>query len=237
MADAARRMKRVWKSVDTAGTDGGWEIRLDGRALRTPARLPLVVPTRALADAIVEEWATRGEDFHPREMPLSGLANAAIDRVAPDPAAFAATLATYGETDLTWYRAEDPPELVARQADAWDPLLDWARARYDIHFEIVGGLMHRPQPTVTVERLATAVRAFDPFRLAGLSPLVTISGSLIAALALLAGDTDPETAFDTTHLDELWQAEKWGEDALATDMREARKRDFLAAARFVRLLD
>lgn len=230
-------MKRFWKSVEVAGADGGWEIRLDGRPVRTPARAPLTVPTRALADAIAEEWASRGEEFHPREMPLTGLANAAIDRVAPDPAAFAATLAAYGETDLTCYRADEPPELVARQAAAWDPLHDWARTRYDIHFEIIPGIMHRPQPAATVDRLATAVSALDPFRLAGLSPLVTIGGSLVAALAVLSRDSDAEAAFDATHLDELWQAEQWGEDALAAEARAARKADFLAAVRFVSLLD
>jgi chaperone required for assembly of F1-ATPase len=170
-------------------------------------------------------------------MPLTGLANAAIDRVTPDPAAFAATLAAYGETDLACYRADEPPELVERQTREWDRLLDWARARYDIHFELVTGIMHRPQPAATVERLAAAVSAIDPFRLAGLAPLVTISGSLVAGLAVLAGEHDPGTMFDVTHLDELFQAEQWGEDELATDAREVRQHDFLTAARFVRLLD
>lgn len=230
-------MKRFWKTVDITEAEDGWEIRLDGRPVRTPARVPLSVPTRALAEVIAEEWATRGEDFHPREMPFTGLANAAIDRVTPDPAVFAATLAAYGETDLTCYRAETPPELVERQAREWDALLDWARARYDVHFELVTGIMHRPQPAATVERLAAAIGALDPFRLAGLSPLVTISGSLIAALKLVSGDGEADAMFDITHLDELWQAEQWGEDELATDAREAHRRDFLVAARFVQLLD
>lgn len=230
-------MKRFWKTVTTTEAGGGWQIALDTRPVKTPARVPLEVPTRALVEVIAEEWATRGDDFDPREMPLTGLANAAIDRVAPDPAAFAATLAAYGETDLTCYRAEEPKDLVARQAAEWDPLLDWARGHYDVHFERVTGIMHRPQPPATVERLAAAVHAIDPFRLAGLSPLVTISGSLVAGLAVLHDAIEVETAFATSHLDELWQAEQWGEDQLATDAREARKRDFLAAARFVRLLD
>jgi len=230
-------MKRFWKTVTTAEADGTWQIALDGRAVKTPARIPLAVPTLALVEAIAEEWATRGEDFDPREMPFTGLANAAIDRAAPDPDAFAATLAAYGETDLTCYRAGDPEELVARQAAEWDPLLDWARGRYDVHFELAIGIMHRPQPSATVDRLKAAVLALDPFQLAGLSPLVTISGSLVAGLAVLHDAMGAETAFAATHLDELWQAERWGEDELATQARETRKRDFLAAARFVRLLD
>ena len=230
-------MKRFWKSAAAIRAEGGFAISLDGRPVRTPARAELIVPGRQLADAIAQEWASQPEDFDPRQMPLTGLANAAIDRVAPDPAAFADGLARYAETDLTCYRAAEPDELVARQAEHWDRLLDWARGRYDIHFDLVTGIIHRPQPRPTLERLTAAVRALDPFRLAGLSPLVTIGGSLIAGLAVLSGDLDAETAFAATHLDELWQAEQWGEDALAAQARVHRQRDLMAAARFLDLLD
>jgi chaperone required for assembly of F1-ATPase len=230
-------MKRFWKTANAAEAEGGgWEIRLDSRQVRTPARAVLVVPSRALADAIAEEWAAQPEEFDPRAMPLTGLANAAIDRMAADPDGFATGLARYAETDLLCYRAEEPPELVARQAAQWDPLLDWARERYDIHFELIGGIMHRPQPQATIERLTAAVHACDPLKMAGLSPLVTIGGSLVVGLAVLLEHIEAEAAFDITNLDELWQIEQWGEDYLARDLREAHKRDFLAAARFLTLL-
>jgi chaperone required for assembly of F1-ATPase len=169
-------------------------------------------------------------------MPLTGLANAAIDRIAPDPAAFARGLAAYAETDLLCYRADSPAKLVDRQAASWDPLLDWARDRYDVHFETVAGIIHRPQPDETVQRLAAAVAAHDSFHLAALQPLVTITGSLVIALALAEGRIDAEQAFAAAHLDELWQAEQWGEDALATEARENRRADFKAAARLLGLL-
>lgn len=225
-------MKRFWTDVTVA--DGG--VLLDGRPVRTPARAMLVLPTSALADAVAGEWRAVGEMLDPRAMPLTGLANAAIDRVVPDRAAFAADVAKYGETDLLCYRAESPPELIARQATVWDAMLDWARHRYDIAFVVTAGIVHAPQPPETVARLAAAVAGRDAFALAALSPLVTIGGSLVAALMLAEGATDADTAFDATHLDELWQAELWGEDALATEAREARRADFTAAARFLALL-
>ncbi|PTQ12818.1 ATPase [Sphingomonas oleivorans] len=229
-------MKRFYKLVAALPENGGYSIRLDGRPVKTPARHPLILPTSDLAAAVVAEWDMQGETIDPRYMPFTGLANAAIDRVAPDPAAFTRDIAAYGETDLLCYRAEEPPELVARQTAAWDPLLDWARRRYDIAFEIATGIIHRPQPPATIARLAEAVSARDPFALAGLSPLVTIGGSLVAALASAEGAIAPDAAFDATHLDELWQAEQWGEDWLATDARDARRRDFIAAASFLTLL-
>lgn len=225
-------MKRFWKEVTV---DQG-QVALDGKPVRTPGRAALALPTAALAHAVADEWRSVGETIDPRAMPLTGLANASIDRIAADPALFAARLAAYGESDLLYYRADGPEPLVARQGEAWDPLLDWARGRYDVHFETAIGVMHRAQPAATVARLAEAVGALDAFRLAGLSPVVTVSGSLIGALALLEGAVDAETLWQAAHVDELWQAEQWGEDALAVQARNARRADFDAGARFLALL-
>lgn len=229
-------MKRFYKHVSVEPVAGGHAIRLDGRTVKTPKRAELSLPTSALAHAVAAEWDAQGEDIDPRTMPLTGLSNAAIDVVGPDPDAFARSLAAYAETDLLCYRADSPAELVERQAAAWDPLLDWARARYDVHFETVAGIIHRAQPDQTVERLAAAVAAHDAFHLAALHPLVTIGGSLLIALAVAEGKIDVGTAFDTAHLDELWQVEQWGEDDLATGQREHHRADFKAAARFLALL-
>ncbi len=177
-------MKRFWKSV---AIDEDRGIRLDGKPVRTPGKRPLILPTPALAEAVADEWRAVGEgaEIDPRAMPLTGLANAATERI--DPTAFAAGLAAFGESDLLCYRAESPDELIARQAALWDPLLDWARTRYDVHFEIASGVMHQPQPPATIARLAEAVAARNAWELAGLSPIVTIGGSLVAALALAEG--------------------------------------------------
>ncbi len=226
-------MKRFYKDV-TIADDGA--ILLDGRAVRTPARAKLILPAPALAEAVADEWRAQADEIDPRAMAMTGLANAAIDRVAPDPAAFAEPLAAYAETDLLCYRADSPEDLVAAQATAWDPLLDWAQRRYDVHFAVTAGIVHVAQPAATVARLAEALAGRDPFALAPLSPLVTIGGSLVAALALAEGAIGADEAFAATHLDELWQAEQWGEDYLATEARERRRGDFNAAARFLALL-
>jgi len=229
-------MKRFYAAVTVLAEEGGYGVRLDDRPLRTPGRAPLLLPCTALAEGVAEEWRAQGETIEPRAMPLTGLANAAIDQVAPDCALFARGLADYAGADLLCYRAEGPASLVAREAAAWDPLLDWARARYDVRFTLAAGIVHTPQPPETVARLREAIAGRGPFALAGLSPLVTIGGSLVAALAVAEGAVAAEEAFAATHLDEYWQAERWGEDAEAAEARAARKRDFLAAARFLALL-
>ena len=226
-------MKRFYSEVTV---DDG-QILLDGRAVRTPLRAPLILPNLALAQAVAGEWRAQGETIAPDTMPFTGLANAAIDRVAADPAGFARSLAAYAETDLLCYRAAEPPALVDRQHEEWDPLLAWARQRYDVAFTLVTGIMHRPQPAATVTRLGEAVAAHAPFALAALLPLVTISGSLIVALAVAQGAIGDDAAFDAAHLDELWQAELWGEDELAVTARASRRAAFRAAARFLALLD
>jgi chaperone required for assembly of F1-ATPase len=229
-------MKRFYGQATFSPEPGGVAILLDGRPVRTPGRNLLRVPTEELAEAIAGEWNSQGEKIDPRSMPLTGLANAAIDRVEPDPAGFARTLAEYGESDLLCYRAEGPRSLVERQEEVWEPLLSWARSRYDIEFETTTGVMHRRQPAATVERLGRAVAARSPFQLAGLAPLVTIAGSLIVALALAEGAIGLETAWDSALLDEAWQAEQWGADPLAAASLENRRREFDSAYRFLTLL-
>ncbi|HEX8241401.1 MAG TPA: ATP12 family protein [Allosphingosinicella sp.] len=229
-------MKRFYKQATVSPEAGGVAIMLDGRPVRTPGRNLLRVPTEELAEAVAAEWNGQGEQIDPRSMPLTGLANAAIDRVAPDPAAFARTLAEYGESDLLCYRAEGPQSLVERQSRVWDPLLGWARTRFGVEIETTAGVMHRRQPPETVEQLRRAVAARGAFQLAGLAPLVTIAGSLIIALALAEGAIGLEAAWDAALLDEAWQAEQWGADPLAAASLENRRREFEGAYLFLTLL-
>jgi chaperone required for assembly of F1-ATPase len=229
-------MKRFWKQAEVVA-DGGFGIALDGRKLKTPARAELSLPTRALAEAIATEWNGAPDTVNPLAMPLTGLANAAIDRVISDPDSFAAGLARYGESDLLCYRAEAPAPLVERQEAHWGPLLAWARRRYDVDFTVTAGIIHKPQPQATIQRLGFAVAALDAFRLAGLSPLVTIGGSLVTALAVLEGAVPADVAWAAVSLDDAWQLEQWGSDAEAEAALANRRRDFHAAAGFLELLD
>lgn len=234
MADP-ETMKRFYKTAEYSAVDGGFAVTLDGRPVRTPAREPLIVPTAGLGEAIAGEWAAQGEEIDPRTMVMTGMANAAIDQIAPDPHAFAKGIAAYGESDLLCYRADSPGSLVQAQIAAWNPLLDWAERRHDVSFRLATGIIHVAQPDVTVEKLGQEVMGLSPFLLAGLSTLVTMSGSLVIGLACLEGAFPVETLWKAAELDELWQAEQWGEDALAAERRALREKEFAQAARFTEL--
>ncbi len=228
-------MKRFYKVADCAPCEGGHGIRLDGRAVRTPARALLALPHLPMAEAVVAEWAAQGEDVDPGSMPMTGFANAAIDQIAPDRATFAAGISAYGESDLLCYRADGPAELVARQAEAWQPLLDWATSRYGGAFAVTQGILHVSQPEATLARLSDTVAQLDPFTLAALSTLVTISGSLVIGLAAVEQAFDLPLLWQAAELDELWQAEQWGDDDEALMRRTRRHADFMTAARFAEL--
>jgi chaperone required for assembly of F1-ATPase len=229
-------VKRFWTAVTVTQEGVGHGIALDGRPVRTPGRTPLAVPSGALAAAIADEWRAVTDDIDPRAMPLTGLANAAIDRIGPNPQAFAAGLARYGESDLLCYRAVEPAPLVTRQAAAWDPVITWARGRFDIHLEVASGVMHVAQPPATLTRLADAVAARNAFELAGLSPVVTVTGSLLLALALIEGAADADSIWAAARIDDDWQEEMWGRDDLAAQATAAHRADFNAGARFLSLL-
>ena len=214
-------MKRFWKTSAIVPQDGGWGIALDGRPVRTPARTPLVVPSEKLAEAIAAEWNAQGSDIDPAAMPMTGIANAAIDLATGDRAAFAETIAAYAQTDLLCYRDDRDAALQGEQAAAWNPLLAWAEARHGIEFALAQGVLPIDQPAATVAALREAVHALDPFRLAPLSPLVTIGADML---------------WEAVSLDELYQERRWGADSEAQKARARRAADWGNAARFLRLL-
>jgi chaperone required for assembly of F1-ATPase len=229
-------VKRFYTHAAVTGEAAPFGVALDGRPVRTPARAPLALPTLGLAQGIVAEWQAQGKEIAPRSMVLTGLANAAIDRVAPEPAAFAAGLARFAENELLAYRADGPPPLVARQAAEWDPWLAWARRRHDVEFTLVTGIIHAPQPPATLARIAAAFEALDAFRLAALHPVVTICGSAVLGLAVGEGAMTADAAWAVSHLDELWQAEQWGKDPLAEAGHREREGELAAAVRMLGLL-
>ncbi|MGL5837223.1 MAG: ATP12 family chaperone protein [Sphingorhabdus sp.] len=229
-------MRRFWKDVSLERGAQGQGIRLDGRALKTPKKNAFYLPTAALADAVAEEWSAVGEQIDPAQMPMTGFANAAIDHVAADPAGFAALIAAYAENDAFCYRAEATDALAKRQAEVWDPWLDWAKGRYNVSFTLVEGIMHQPQPIATLEKLSAAVAAQDMFELAAMAKLAHLSGSLIAVLALVERAGRAEILWQAACLDELWQEELWGSDYWAQKNRTDREAEFMQAARFLHLL-
>ena len=226
-------MKRFWQDV-RIGVDRS--ILLDTRPVRTPGRAPLILPNDALAEAVAAEWRAVDGDVDPRAMPLTGLSNAAIDIVTSDPGRFAAGLAAYAESDLVCYRADSPDPLVERQQAAWDPVIEWVRARYDSHVETTAGVMHVAQPPATIERLGSAIAGHGAFTLAGASPIVTLTGSLMLTLALIERAFDTDMIWAAAHVDEDWQAELWGSDDLATATRAVKRVEFDAAVRFLSLV-
>ncbi|GLV20876.1 ATPase [Sphingobium sp. TomMM35A] len=229
-------MKRFYKDVAVISGGAGHEIQLDGRPVRTPARAALALPTARLAEAVADEWRQQGDTVDPRSMPFTGLANGAIDQIAPNRESFAAGIANYGTSDLLCYRAEGPAGLVSREAAAWDPLLDWARQRYDVTFRVTQGIIPVDQPPETLERLDAAVKAYDPFTLAGLSTLVTLSGSLVCGLAIVEGGHDADTIWTASEIDEAWEVEQWGEDAEAAARAARRREEFAMARQFCELV-
>ncbi len=226
-------MKRFYTDVITREGADGWEILLDDRPVRTPGRVPLAVPNAALAELIAREWRNQGEEIDPRTMRFTGMANAAIDRIAPEPRAYIDDIARYGESDLLCYRALEPEPLVQRQITQWNPLLDWAERRYDVEFVVTQGVAPVTQPEQTRERLHAAVAAYPPFALAPLAILTSLGGSLVAALAIAEQHRTAADLWPVVTLDELWQEEMWGADADAQKARAFHQQEWDDAAAFL----
>jgi len=229
-------MRRIYGNVAKRRLCAGWGIALDGKAVRSPGRRELLVPSEALAAAIAGEWEAQHREIRPATMPLTRLAATAIDCTGPERERIVADVAGYAGTDLVCYRADHPPALVARQQAMWQPLVDWAMLRYDAPLAVTSGVIPRAQPEATLRALAAAVAAEDDFRLTALSVATAAGGSLVIALALIEGRLDAAAAFAASQLDESFQIEAWGEDAEAAERRRALAAGIAAAARFLALL-
>lgn len=229
-------MKRFWKETGVAEAGGGWTVTLDGKPLRTPGKALLVFPTRAYAEECAAEWDAQEEKVRPDSMPLTRSANSAIDKVSTQFEEVAALIAAYGETDLLCYRADSPESLVQRQAEAWDPLLDWAAEALGARLLPTAGIIHRPQEPQALARLAEATRAFDPFELAAFHELVALSGSLVIGFAAARRAQPPEALWAASRIDEDWQSEQWGVDEEAAEQMALKKEAFLHAAHIFSLL-
>lgn len=229
-------MKRFYQSAGISAAADGYGVALDGRPVKTPAKRDLLVPSAALAGAISGEWDAQEGEVRPPAMPLTQLANTAIDRVGPQRAAIVQQVAEYAATDLVCYRATHPPELAARQQAAWQPLVDWAVLRYDAPLAVTTGVIPVAQSEASLRAFAAAVAEHDDFALAALSAATAACGSLVIALALSEGRLDAEAAFAASQLDESFQIEAWGEDSEQAERRRALAADIAAAARFLALL-
>tara|TARA_R110002096_G_scaffold411631_5_gene611831 strand:- start:1148 stop:1855 length:708 start_codon:yes stop_codon:yes gene_type:complete len=227
--------KRFWKQAETVECDGGFTVRLDARAVKTPAKAPLVVPTRGLAQAIADEWQAQAEKIRPDTMPFTRSANSAIDKVSAQFDEVADLIAAYGGSDLLCYRAPAPAALTQRQVAAWNPVLDWAAMALEARLVTAVGVMPVQQPEPALLALSARVRALTPFELAGVHDLVAISGSLVLGLAVFNGRLTPLEAWEISRIDETWQNEQWGEDEEAAEFEAVRRSGLLHAARFCQL--
>jgi len=232
--EAARRAgrpqlpRRFYRSAGVGKAEGEFRLLLDGRPVKTPARHPLAVPTRALAQAIADEWEAQGEHIDPARMPLTRLANSILDGVRTAAAPVAAEIGKYLASDLLVYRA-DVPGLAARQAALWDPVLDWAREELGASFVPSEGVVFVEQPAAALARARRAVPD-DPWRLGALHSMTALTGSALLALAVLRGRLSVEDAWHAAHVDEDWNFEQWGRDALALERRVFRFAEMQAAA-------
>ncbi|MDB5619558.1 ATP12 family protein [Tardiphaga sp.] len=227
--------KRFYTQAGMAETPEGFAITLDGKTVRTPSRQPLALPERSIAEAIVAEWQAQQDTINPTTMPLTRLANSVIDAVGDNVQGVTEDIVKYFGTDLLFYRAGHPKELVAREAESWDPVLFWAAEDFGAHFILAEGIIHVQQPATAIAA-ARATLPQDSWIVAALHLVTTITGSALLAVALLRGRLDADQVWAAAHVDEDWNIEHWGVDEEVAHRRAAKQVDFRAAASVVQAL-
>lgn len=225
--------KRFWTDVTVVEAPGGYSVKLDTFALKTPAKAPLVVPNRAIAEMVRGEWDAVDKELDPEVMPATRAANASIDKLSVNHALIADMLGEYGGTDLLCYRATHPDELIARQAAAWDPILEWAATELSAPLAVTSGILPVDQPKQSVAVLRAELDQFSAFEMSAVHDLVSLSGSLVLGLAVSKNRLAASEVWDISRIDEDFQAELWGQDDEAEEMARVKKAAFLFAEKFL----
>jgi len=235
---AARRprRKRFYARAAIAETADGFYITLDDKPIRTPSGRQVVVPRREIADAVVAEWEAQKEFIDPLTMPMTRLANSVVEAVVDRVEAVAEDMAKYFQSDLLFYRAGHPEALVSREAAHWDPLLFWAAETLGAHFILAEGIVHVRQPESAIAAVRAALPA-DPWSIAALHVVTSLTGSALLALALKRGVLAPDQVWAAAHVEEDWNSEKWGADEEVAARRAARLVDFMAAVSILKALN
>ncbi|MGB3409234.1 MAG: ATP12 family protein [Jannaschia sp.] len=230
------KAKRFWKVAQVIEEGDGFGVVLDTRPLRSPLKTAISMPTRPLAEGVAAEWDAQGDIINPLSMPLTRAVNATLDRVMPQQPDVAANLLDYGGSDLLCYRAARPDTLVALQDAAWNPLLDWLAETHGARLAVTQGVIPVPQPANAVEMLRARVSSMTAWELTALSEFVTLSGSLVIALAVMDGHIDPATGWSTSRVDENWQISQWGEDETEAELIARKEAAFHQAFTYLMLL-
>lgn len=228
-------MKRFYKDVSTQEVDGGWQVTLDGREIKTVKGAQQIVPTSVLAEVMAQEWDAQGEKLDPTTLPMRDMADYALDIVAPDVGGVAEKLTAFGDTDTLLYRADPDEALYARQQEVWEPIVAEFEEREGVRLTQVSGIMHRPQSADTLTMLRAKLETSDPFTLAGIEAMTSLSASLVVGLSAAQTEADPLALWQAASLEEEWQADLWGRDEEAEVRRAKREADFLKACEFTRL--
>ena len=230
--ESEERIRRFWTDVSVREGEGGWSVLLDGRAPKTPAGAPLILPTEAAARLVADEWAAQGEHLDPGTMPATRLAATAIDRVCLARDETAEEIARYAGSDVLCYFAEHPTSLVARQEAAWGRWLEWAEREHGVRLHRAGGIAHVAQPEESTARVRDLALGLDDLTLTGLATAVGLFGSAVLALAVQRGALSGEEAFEVSRIDEAFQEEQWGVDAEAAERTAARRAEAILLDRW-----
>lgn len=233
---SGKSIKRFYKQAAVAAGGGGFAVLLDGRSVKTPKGAALLVDSERLAQAIAEEWNGQGESVDPASMPMMQLAATALDRVGAERPAMHDNLMRYCATDLLCYRAQHPSDLVRRQQECWQPVVDWATLFFDAPLQVTEGLSPVEQPGQAAQALSSYLERLDAWRFTALAVAVAATGSLLLGLALLEGFRDAKALVEASQLDELHQQELWGADEEAKARLQDLAYDIRAAERFLALL-
>ena len=229
-------MKRFYKNVTVKTSESGYQICLDDRPVRSPAKAVVMVPSQALAEAVQAEWQAVGDEIQPEDMPLYSMAVTITDRVTPQRQELADELAGYIHDDVLRYRSVDDLDLASRQTKMWDPWLNWAEQECGLRLSTTAGLMPVFAEATTEHIVRNRLQPLADAQFGCLYRVATLSGSVVLGMAFQGRQLGAHDVFETAFLDELYQNSLWGTDEEAADRQVAIRSELKNVERFMDML-
>ncbi len=224
---AKKFAKRFYKDVSVAQGEGGWIVQLDGRTLKTPGKITLLIPQEKAAQLIAAEWDAQTEFIRPETMPVTRLLNVAVEQTPDNRDALIAEARKYAGTDVLCYREGEVRLHHEEQAAKWNPILAWA-AEQGVALIITDSLIAIEQDEGALDAVAKFASGLKNMPLTLFVHLVAVYGSAVLAMAVMKTHVNGEDAYELSRLDELWQIKYWGEDEEAKERSESIRAEVIA---------
>jgi chaperone required for assembly of F1-ATPase len=129
-------------------------------------------------------------------------------------------LMQFSATDAVFFWNTEDNGLAEKQEEVWAPVLDWASKMFNSKYAITANFDVPEQGKSTKDNFKNFMKELSDRELAAFYLASINMKSELLAAALVKGQISANQAFDAACLEEHWQVEHWGKDAIEEQRKD-----------------